>query len=67
MRASAKRMSIDDGKGAAMPVGLKRSNRLTSELLLASLTGEGEQPIAPRRRKYSWSRHRSIILLLCNQ
>lgn len=55
-RASAKRMSIDDGDGAAMPVGRKRSNRPASKLLPTALTGEGQQPIAPRGHKNSWSR-----------
>jgi hypothetical protein len=57
-------MSVDDCESAAMPVWRKRSNRVTGELLVASLAGEHEQTIAPRRRKYNWSPHRSILFLL---
>jgi hypothetical protein len=43
-----------------MPVGRKRPNRLTGELLVAGLASEDEQSIAPRRRKYGWNHHGSI-------
>ena len=59
-RAPAKRVSGDDSESAAMPVWRKRPDRLTGELLVAGLTSEDEQPIAPRRRKYGWSHHCSI-------
>jgi hypothetical protein len=45
-----------------MPVCRNRSNRTTGELLVARLAGEDEQTIAPGRRKYDWSPHRSILL-----
>src|SRR4030095_4119085 len=52
--APAKRVSVDDSESAAVPVSRKRSDRLTGEFVLTGLTTDDEQPIAPRRRKYSW-------------
>jgi hypothetical protein len=53
-------MSIDDSESTAVPVGRRRSNRLPGELVVTGLAHDDEQPIAPRRRKYSWDRHCSI-------
>ena len=58
--APAKRVSVDDSESTAVPVGRKRSNRLTGELVVTGLASDDEQPIAPRRRKYSRGCHRSI-------
>jgi hypothetical protein len=45
-------VSIDDSEGASMPIGHKRSHRLTGELLVARFTREDEQSVAPRGGKY---------------
>jgi hypothetical protein len=37
-----------------MPVRRKRPNPLTGKLVMAVLTRDDEQAIAPCRRKYSW-------------
>jgi hypothetical protein len=46
-----------------MPIGRKRSHRLTGELLVARFASEGEQPIAPCGCKYGGNHHDSILFL----
>jgi CubicO group peptidase (beta-lactamase class C family) len=50
-------------ESASMPIGRKRSHRLTGELLVPRFASEGEQPIAPRGCKYGGNYHDSILLL----
>jgi hypothetical protein len=53
-------VSVDDSESTAVPVGRKRSNRLTGELVVTALARDDEQAIVPSRHKYSWGCHRSI-------
>jgi hypothetical protein len=60
-RTPAKRVLINDSQRTSMPIGRKRSHRLTGEFLIVGRARKDEQTIAPRCDKYVWLRHWSIL------
>ena len=62
-RAPPKRVSVNDGESAAIPVGCKRFNRMTGELMIAACAVNDEESISPGRRQYRWDDHRCRSIL----